>query len=265
MKPVQLATTLSLLILAGSHAQNVPPAPEEDPVQKAIQEFNRRDSRKPNEVTVVLPPANESAEKKQPDHPNKEAVLVTGKAPDETQLIDEASNETSETKEQPHVVEEPVKPAIQEETPQPKRGLAVRVEKLQHQGQNLDGSAVKLRAPFPAKPLAEAPTGWKIESSEHAPPFNRDIELAPGKTITLTVRPHVLVPEADGATSFEIAEPGFEPSLGYDQATTVSSILSQSVRQLENDSRELGAAIDTLQQILVTLPKPATVPQENTP
>jgi hypothetical protein len=54
---------------------------------------------------------------------------------------------------------------------------------------------------------------------------------------------------------FTIAEPGFDRSLGYRQTDTVGAILANSIRQLEQDSKQLSTAIDNLQQLLVSLPK----------
>jgi hypothetical protein len=141
------------------------------------------------------------------------------------------------------------------------QGLAVRVEKLQSGKNNIDPSQVTLLAPFPAKPLAQATTGWRFETSEQAPPFTREVELSPGHRITLTVRPHLLVPDADGANVFNVPEPGFNSALGYLQNATVSAILTQSIRQLDDDAKTLGATIDTLQQILISLPKPKPEPE----
>jgi hypothetical protein len=137
----------------------------------------------------------------------------------------------------------------------------VRVEKLQTGTGNIDPSQVKLLAPFPAKPLAQAPAGWRLEASENAPPITREVELSPGNKITLTVRPHLLVPDVNGTSVFNVPEPGFDASLGYRQNATVGAILAHSVRQLEDDSKELGAAIDQLQQLLVSLPKPEPQPE----
>ena len=86
------------------------------------------------------------------------------------------------------------------------------------------------------------------------------MEISPGNKITLTVRPHLLVPVADGAASFSVSEPGFEAPLGYSQTATVSAILADSIRQLDEDSKQLGTAIDQLQQILVSLPAPEPEP-----
>jgi hypothetical protein len=131
-------------------------------------------------------------------------------------------------------------------------------------GQGLvDPKAVTLRAPFPAKPLAALPAGWHLEAPPTAPPFIRDVELAPGSNITLNIRPHLLVPDADGAAAFAIVEPGFDPTLGYRQAQTVGAVLAGSLRQLEADSKQLGDAIDQLQQLLSALPKPEPQPAPN--
>jgi hypothetical protein len=120
---------------------------------------------------------------------------------------------------------------------------------------------VKLLAPFPAKPLAQAPAGWRLDASDSAPPFTREVEISPGSKITLTIRPHLLIPDADGAEVFTISEPGYENALGYQQTATVGAILSNSIRQLDEESKQLGTAIDNLQQLLVSLPKPAPQPE----
>jgi hypothetical protein len=156
----------------------------------------------------------------------------------------------AEQKPQPAQPEEPVST--------PPAGLAVRVEKLQEGKGNIDPSKVKLLAPFPAKPLSAPPAGWRLEASESAPPLTREVELSPGKKITLKIRPHILVPEADGITVFNVPEPGFDSVLGYCQKDTVGALLSKSVQQLDDDSKQLGYAIDKLQQLLVSLPKAET-------
>lgn len=223
---------IAALALAGPlAAQNVQQEPKTDPVLEAIQEFNRRDQDKPNEVTVVLDPAAP---------PPASPVLVTGNPPEKPP---EAA---------------PIPP---EETPKPESGLAVHVEKLQVGKGTIDPAQVKLLAPFPAKPLAETPTGWKLDASGSAPPFTREVELAPGSKITLTIRPHLLIPDADGANVFTIAEPGYETALGYQQTATVGAILANSIRELDDGSRAIGTAIDSLQQLLISLPKPEPQPE----
>ena len=257
--------TIVALTALGSilaHAQNVVEDPQPDPVLEAIREFNSRDKEKPNEITVTLDPIGEppapitkvdpqatppSEDKSQP----AEAVLVTGKPPEGAELIQ---------KPQPKAEEAPA-PAPEEEAPKPQQGLAVRIEKLQTGTGVVDPKQVKLLAPFPAKPLAQPPAGWHLVSSENAPPFTRKVELSPGSEITLTIRPHLLVPDADGANIFTVSEPGYDPSLGYEQTATVGAVLSNSIRQLEDESKQLGTAIDSLQQLLISLPKPAPQPE----
>ena len=239
--------TAALAILTSwlAAAQNVAVDEKPDPVLDAIQEFNTRDKDQPNEVTVVLEPVVKPpvAVPTPPAEP-PEAVIVTGKPPAEIDLAPEPTP--------PEVIAV----APDEAFPTPTDGLAVRVEKL-HTGKGaIDPAQVKLFAPFPAKPLAQPPAGWHLDASSSAPPFTREVELAPGTTITLTIRPHLLVPDADGAGIFTIPEPGFDNTLGYAQTATVGAILSHSLRQLDGDSKQLGAAIDRLQQLLVSLPKP---------
>lgn len=227
------AITLFGSLFAGG--QNVIQEPRPDPVLDAIQEFKQRDKEKPNEVSVVLdavgtPPAPVAAAPVEPPPP----VLVTGKPPEEADPATESV---------------------------PRDGLAVRVEKINTGNGTIDASQVKLLAPFPAKPLAQPPAGWRLDASDSAPPFTREVELAPGSKITLTIRPHLLVPEADGASVFAIAEPGYESPLGYQQTATVGAILSNSIRRLDEDSKQLGAVIDSLQQLVISLPKPEPQPE----
>lgn len=250
---------VSLLAAPWLAAQNVIEEPPEDPVQAAIREFNRRDVKNPNEVTVVLPPGKDTPAPADPkanpesanqETPPKSPVLVTGKAPEDSKLVQ--ATEKSAPAEQV-VSEEPAA--------KPRGGLEVRVEKIKSGKGSIDPSQVKLLAPFPAKPLADAPAGWHLEASENAPPFTREVELSPGKSITLTIRPHLLVPDSDGVGTFSVSEPGYDPALGYRQNATVGALLSQSIRQLDDDSKQLGDVIDNLQQLLVSLPKPEPTPE----
>ena len=213
--------TASLLLAAPLFAED-----PVDPIGLAIEAFNNRDLSEPEPEPADQP---------------KEPVKVTGK-PGHIDLS-----------------EIPVDPDAAQELPpaQPEaKGLEVRVENLQAGKGDFKPESVRLLAPFPAKALDEAPKGWILESSGNVPPMQRQVQLAPGKTITLTIRPHVLVPDADNEQILAVAEPGFEASLGYQQSDTVSAVLSDSIQQLQEDSRRIGNAIDQLQQLIVSLPKP---------
>lgn len=231
-------TAITLLGSPWVVGQNVVEDPKPDPVLDAIQGLNTSDHETPAEAGSVTDETVNTA----PPAP----VLVTGRPPEET-----ATDPAPEV-----IPEETIVTASDEESPKPENGLVVRVEKL-HAGKGaVDPSKVKLLAPFPAKPLAPAPAGWRLDVSESAPPFTREVEIASGSKITLTIKPHVLVPDADGAGVFTISEPGYDSSRGYQQASTVGAILSNSIRQLDEDSKQLGSAIDNLQQLLISLPKP---------
>ena len=205
---------LTLLGSPWSGAQNVAQEPQEDPVQKAIREFNRRDSEKPNEITVRLDdrhhprPRADPEPAAAPEAPKPEPILVTGKPPEGTQLTEPEPN-PDHAAATPHrrFATHGSRRSPRPQTPRPRRARRKTPGRHRHHR----SLQVKLLAPFPAKPLAQAPAGWRLESSEHAPPFTREVELSPGKKITLKIRPHLFVPEADGAAVFNISEPGFEP------------------------------------------------------
>jgi len=261
---MKLRLTFTALTILGCHfanAQNVTEEPQADPVLDAIQEFNSRDKTKPNETSVVLdpvgkPPAPVAEDSKTGATPAATAepaapVLVTGKPPIGVGVVKAPEAEPPNA----------VAVATDEESPKPENGLAVRVEKLHAGKGSIDPAQVKLLAPFPAKPLAQPPAGWRLEAANSAPPFTREVELAPGSKITLTIRPHLLVPDADGAQVFAISEPGYDSALGYQQTATVGAILSNSIQELDENSKHLGTAIDSLQQLLVSLPKPDLQPE----
>lgn len=138
-------------------------------------------------------------------------------------------------------------------------GPTVRVQPLRDTtGSGIKAEDVKINAPFAAKPLGRPPEGWKLVSSAEVPAFTKNVEVAPGTWLTLAIRPHVLIPEADGQGVFQITEPGFDSELGYQQKATVSASIASSVRQLEDDSKLLGQVIDDLEQILISLPRPGS-------
>ena len=138
-------------------------------------------------------------------------------------------------------------------------GLTVRIEQVHSGKGTIDVSQIKLRAPFPAKALAQAPQGWHFDASNNASLYRHDVEIAEGSKITLTIQPHVLVPDSDGRDVFSIAEPGYEADLGYQQISTIGAIVANSVSQLDEDAQKIGVAIDDLQQLLISLPKPVEV------
>jgi hypothetical protein len=188
-------------------------------------------------------------------------------AADANEAVEEPTEETGTAGDQSEPPVAPDQPDLLEEAPQadPAPGLAVRVEKLRAGEQTIDPAQVRVMAPFPAKLLAQTPPGWRIETSASAPPFTREVELAAGKSISLTVRPHVLMPDADATEVFSIPEPGYAAPLGYRQDATVGAIISNSIRQLDKDARELGEAIEQLQQLLVSLPRMEESPDASEP
>lgn len=239
---------ITAITILGSHytsAQNVVQDPKPDPVLDAIQDFSDSDTMKPVEIASETLEDAASSDM-ETDSESSGPVLVTGPPP-----ADETTPISAEL-----VRQELAGISEEDEVSKPETGLVVRIERMQGGLGSIDPKQVKLLAPFPAKPLAQAPAGWHLDASDSAPPFTREVEFAPGSKITLNIRPHVLVPDADGASVFTISEPGYDHSLGYQQSTTVGAILSNSIRQLDEDSKKMGVAIDNLQQLLISLPKP---------
>lgn len=247
MKPALLATAITLASICLLPAQSSPveldandqPAP--DAVADAIRRFqeSRNTPGKSNEVVVDLTQSDEPEAAKQPPA-EKPAAPPPAPKPDPAPTPPAA---------------EPAPPV-----PVPKEGLTVKVERLQTGNGTIDPASVKLLAPFPVKPLGPIPPGWKLDSSADAPAFTRDVELAPKSSITLTIKPHVLVPDANGASAFSVSEPGFDPADGYRQLHTVGAVLARSLDQLDEDSKQLGTAVEQLQQLVSALPKPSPKP-----
>ena len=195
-------------------------------------------------------------------------TMVDSSAKPKKNTIIEAATKLDEAEPFSEVIEakaadETTKPVLVSGTPQeeeqpvkaPETGVAVRVDKLSTGQGIIDPSSVKLLAPYPPKALAQPPAGWRLDTSDSATPFTREVEIAAGSKITLTIRPHLLVPDADGAQVFSIPEPGYDSALGYQQVATIGAILGNSISQLDEDSKYLGASIERLQQLLISLPK----------
>ncbi|MDE0835655.1 MAG: hypothetical protein OSA84_04810 [Akkermansiaceae bacterium] len=245
-----------------------------DEVQKAIQEFNRLKNlgKKPKEeIVVVIPPPEAPSDpvEEEPAYPIPVEHPDTAEEPPTDKIEQEVAAEEPKLVTGVTPVGEPeVPPSAQEEapsietTPEEKQGLAIRVESIRDGSGEIDPGKVKLKASFSAKPLSRNPDGWILEKSEQAPAFHEEITLRPGKTISLTIRPHILAPASDGANTFAVVEPGFDVSEGYRQSNTVSAILENSVAQLDRDALLLGNAISDLHQLLASLPKPEPEPED---
>jgi hypothetical protein len=243
---------LTLLLSIFADAQNIATEAQPDPVLEAIQKLKEAGSERSNEITVTVnaqgkPTSPVQAETKQTE---TAAVMVTRKP----------QTKAEETPVSAPADPAPTPPDPEENFPPPapaKEELSIHVEKINSGKGSIDPSQIKLLSPFPAKPLGTTPAGWHLDLTNHsAPPFTREVELSPGIKITLAIPPQILVPDADGATAFTIPEPGFDHALGYQQTATVGAILTNSIRQLDDDSKQLGTVIDNLQQLLISLPKP---------
>jgi hypothetical protein len=169
---------------------------------------------------------------------------------------DSAEEEAEEPSEDPASPEPAPEPPP---APEPE-GVTVQVEAGTDGTTKVDAKAVKLLAPFPAKPLFQAPAGWRLEHPAEVPTFVRPVDLANGTRISLAIRPHLLVPDADGENVIAVDEPGYDPALSYAQTGTMGAVLSSSVDAMEADSRRMSDALDRLSQLLGSLPAPEPPP-----
>lgn len=213
----------------------VPKESEHDPVLSALSEGLGEDDGP--SVTVDLRASSQSLLPEESGHP----VLVTGKP-----NVEEGSTEPAEGGE----------PSV----PEPE-GVTLTVEPGSAGNAAIDAASVKLLAPFPAKPLAAPPKGWRLEHPKEVPAFVREVPLSNGTKISLSIRPHLLVPDADGAHVIAVKEPGYDPALRYAQTGTMTAVLSNSLDRLDEDSKKMSDAVERLGQLLSSLPAPQAPPE----
>ncbi|MEM1085040.1 MAG: hypothetical protein AAGI48_13090 [Verrucomicrobiota bacterium] len=219
--------TLLIALTPALLAQDIAPKDSErDPVLSALLEAEEEATASGPSVTVDLAPAPILEDSEAP-------VLVTGSPPPGADLN----------------AEEPP-------TPEEISGVRVEVEAGSSDAR-VNASEIRLLAPFPAKPLSRPPAGWKLIHPHNAPPFSKTVELANGNAVTLSIRPHVLVPDADGEQVFNLKEPGFDAAHHYAQKDTIGAILADSIMGLDENSDRLGEAAKRLDELLTSLPAPA--------
>jgi hypothetical protein len=99
------------------------------------------------------------------------------------------------------------------------------------------------------KVVGIVPPGWKVVPLEGAKIESDPIEIHPGLSSVITLSPYKLVPDPKQAP-YAVKEPGFDPSLGNNQANTVGAILSSYTREEQKLEEKLGMVIDQLRAAL---------------
>lgn len=248
-KNTQIICASALLLLCGQTGAQYDGGIEiPENVLEAIREFNERPPGAPNEVIVVLdPPGQVVQDGEENEDAEKPASVDNGEIDDVVAaILEDADSLDADVR--------VVDPESGDDTAS--HGPEVRVQRLRDPGYGTILPAdVKISTPFAAKPLGNPSPGWRLVSSPDAPAYTRSVEVAPGTLLTLSIRPHVLIPDADGRDAFQIQEPGFDPTMGYNQRNTLSASIASSIRQLEEDAVVLGQVMDQLEQILISLPK----------
>lgn len=242
---IRSLSTCFALTLAAATAQDIAPKDSErDPLLSALSE-GFEDEDMPS-VTVDISATDAALAEEAP-------APLEDEESDSDSDEDAPADEEEEEKTQP-AEEEPAPPE-----PEPE-GVSIQVEPGRDGDAKVDAAAVKLLAPFPAKPLFQAPAGWRLEHPEDVPAFVEKVPLANGTVISLSIRPHVLVPDADGENVVAVQEPGYDPALRYAQTGTMSAVLSATAERMEEDSRRMGEALERLGQLLGSLPAAPEAP-----
>ena len=135
-------------------------------------------------------------------------------------------------------------------------GIQIQVESSTAiSGNANDSGKIKVYSPWPAKPLADAPVGWKyVPAPAEIEDYKQTVKLSSGNAIDLSITPFVLEPISDGVQVISIAEPGYDPALQYAQKNTVGTMLKKSTMELEENEKHAAKAISLLQQLLSSLP-----------
>lgn len=238
-----LATSLAFTLAAASAQDIAPKDSERDPMISALTEgFEDEDI--PSVTVDISATGSNSIDGESLEPPTEE---------DEAEPSDDEETARDPLDEKAPKEEEPPAP------PEPE-GVTVNVEPGRDGAAKVDATAVKLLAPFAAKPLFQAPAGWRLEHPDDVPAFVEKVPLANGTTISLSIRPHVLVPDANGEDVLAVTEPGYDPALRYGQTGTMSAVLSASIDRMEEDSLKMSAALERLEQLLGSLPAAPEAP-----
>ncbi|MBT8044230.1 MAG: hypothetical protein KJO79_04705 [Verrucomicrobiae bacterium] len=228
-------SALGFIIQSNIQAQTVPqPSAEKDDSSVLVDLVDRDDSKPISSKKDETPSVKATGDTVEPSH--------AGEKPDSS--IPPVSSDQS-------VVE----PAAMQKTAD--EGIQIQVEKATTiSGPVNQSGVVKVYSPWPAKPIAPAPPGWKfVAAPVGLKPYKTNIKLGSGDTVDLSITPFVLVPISDGLNAIRISEPGYDPAQQYAQQDTVGTMLQKSTTELEENEKQAADAISRLQQLLSSLPQ----------
>lgn len=113
-----------------------------------------------------------------------------------------------------------------------------------------EGDKVSYLVPYKPKALGMIPPRWRVEEVPEILVANDSVKLNNGTTTTLRVNAYRIVPNrAEGVVSFR--EPSFDPELGINQKETLSVILAESSRKLQESERMLERTASSLEETIV--------------
>ncbi len=108
----------------------------------------------------------------------------------------------------------------------------------------------KILEPYPAKPTAEPPKGWKIQLLKNSKVENKT-EIAPGKEINISVEAYKLEPVAlDNEPFLVINDPFYNPLLKNAQEKTLGAAITKFSEESIGLQKNLERVISILEKSL---------------
>lgn len=243
MKPLHyLLCTLFILPLAQAQSEE-PTTPAE--VEPAVDE----------ETTDE--PAEQPSEEQPEESEETDEPKVEDENPDDTPSDETDTDADTDASDQPTDTEESDDDENTEEPTEAEKDtdpVVIRTEIPKTIRLSKDNTQLKLLAPWAPKPMQRAPIGWTYVPGDPEQAYTRKIKLSSGESVSLTIIPYVLAPEkTDGVV--QVLEPGYQPERGYKQQHSVTAVLNQSSKSLEDAISTLDASISTLDELVGSLPK----------
>ena len=204
-------------------------------------------------ILIAIITASSAQDKNVPKEKVSEGVSKSLNSVENTKDIAELENFDESEEQKPVLVDIPDLHQTVDE------GIQIHVEKITNQSGDETGdiTKVEISAPWPAKPLIAAPSGWQlIPAPDTLEDYKTKVELGNGKIIELSITPYVLNPMSGGVDkAVRVAEPGYVSTLQGGNRQTVGKLLEKMNTELEQNEKKAATVISDLQQLLSSLPK----------
>lgn len=235
MKTFPLSFLLGMIIPLAIHAQEKNPPP------------SAASPAKPGETTppvAVAKPVPEPEASPDPEEPGTVPSVPDSGEPAPKPAPEKEPVTVEPTLETPGISEPVEPPNMRVTLVDGTRRVAVPLQKPGQTPASGKSALPVVTSPYPPKPLAELPAGWKLGIDQMATPMPYQVKLSDGRTLEVEVVPPCLVPDSLGkATVFQIERGG----------NSAESTLS-AARNAHSESR--AKVQDLLTKLEATIPPP---------